>query len=80
MIMVLVIVATMIPAVAVSAETDGGYTYTVKNGEATITDFNDSYEGDLVIPDTLGGYPVVALVTMHSAVVTHLQALQYPKE
>ena len=63
MIMVFVIIATMIPAVAVSAEeyTEGYYTYEVVDGEATITGFDDSYEGELVIPDTLGGCHVVGI-------------------
>ncbi|MDD7292821.1 MAG: leucine-rich repeat domain-containing protein, partial [Clostridiaceae bacterium] len=35
------------------------YTYTVENGEATIMYCNTSIiSGDVVIPDTLGGYPV----------------------
>ncbi|MBO4954170.1 MAG: leucine-rich repeat domain-containing protein [Clostridia bacterium] len=41
-----------------SAETDGIYTYSISNGEATITECSDSVSGELVIPDTLGGYPV----------------------
>ena len=46
------------------AETEGNFTYTVSNGEATITDYPESYSGDLVdliIPGTLGGYPVTAI-------------------
>ena len=38
--------------------TESGYTYTVENGEATITGCDDSITGDVVLPDTLGGYPV----------------------
>lgn len=44
----------------VIAETAGDYTYTVTDGQATITDFSQT-GGDLVIPATLGGYPVVAI-------------------
>ena len=36
------------------------YTYTVENGEATITGYNGD-GGDITIPDTLGGYPVTAI-------------------
>ena len=49
----------------VSAETtnyiEGFYTYTVKNGEATITDCFTSISGDVTIPSTLGGYPVTSI-------------------
>ena len=44
-----------------SAENSGYYTYTVKNGKATITDCDMSISGDVVIPDTLGGHPVVKI-------------------
>lgn len=38
---------------------DGYYTYTVdENGNATITDVDESISGDITIPSTLGGYPV----------------------
>ncbi len=40
---------------------EGNYTYTVENGEATITVLTKGYGTDLVIPSELGGYPVVAL-------------------
>ena len=35
--------------------------YTVTNGEATIIAQGRSLSGDIVFPETLGGYPVVAL-------------------
>ena len=41
--------------------TEGYYTYTVENGGATITDCNNNISGDVVIPDTLGGYPVTSI-------------------
>ncbi len=44
-----------------SAETDGYYTYTIENDEATITDVDTSISGDITIPDTLGGYPVTSI-------------------
>ncbi|MBN1861308.1 MAG: leucine-rich repeat protein [Candidatus Thermoplasmatota archaeon] len=44
----------------VSADQEGDYTYTVNNGEATITDFTGS-GGALTIPSTLGGYPTIAI-------------------
>ncbi len=44
--------------VTVGAETDGNFTYTVSNGEATITSVSTSISGDITIPSTLGGFPV----------------------
>ena len=44
-----------------SAETSGYYTYSVNNGEATITDVNTSISGDIEIPLTLAGYPVTSI-------------------
>lgn len=41
--------------------TSGYYTYTISEGEATITDCDTSISGDIVIPDTLGGYPVTII-------------------
>ena len=47
-------VATFIP-------TEGMYAYRINNNEATIVDVNDTISGDVIIPSTLGGYPVVAI-------------------
>lgn len=44
-----------------NAETDGYYTYTVSDGKATITDCDESISGEVVIPSTLGGYPVTSI-------------------
>ncbi len=42
--------------------TEGDYTYTVENKEATIIAVNkENMIGDISIPETLGGYPVVAI-------------------
>ena len=43
------------------SSTEGYYTYTVENGEATITGCDESISGDVVIPSELGGYPVVKI-------------------
>lgn len=60
---IMVIVMSMIVlfslnAIIVSADTSGDYTYTVSEGKATITKFRSSVSGKVVIPSTLGGYPV----------------------
>ena len=44
-----------------SAASEGYYYYTVSDGKATITDCNGSISGDIVIPSTLGGYPVTSI-------------------
>ncbi len=49
----------LLPTTA-NAATENGFTYTVSNGEATITDYNGSAT-DLTIPSTLGGYPVTTI-------------------
>ena len=43
-----------------SPRTEGDYTYTVLAGEATITAYTGT-EKDVVVPATLGGYPVTAV-------------------
>lgn len=48
-------------ASAVSAEVEGDFTYMVLNGQATITAASTDIAGDVVIPETLGGYPVTAI-------------------
>ena len=62
--LVAVMLLTCIPlgALGVSAEeyVQGVYTYTVVEGEATITAYHGA-GGNVVIPDTLGGYPVVQI-------------------
>lgn len=47
-------------SISVNALTEGNYTYSVANNEAIITRYLGS-ESHLVIPDTLGGYPVVKI-------------------
>ena len=64
-VMTAVMVLTAVPfgglTFSAIAENEGYYTYTVENGEATITDCDESISGDVVIPDTLGGYPVTSI-------------------
>lgn len=42
------------------AQTGGDFSYSVSNGEAVITAYTGS-ASDLILPDTLGGYPVTAI-------------------
>ncbi len=49
---------TGVPATLAAEE--GDYTYTVSDGKATIDKYNGN-GGDIIIPDTLGGYPVITI-------------------
>ena len=47
--------------ISASAVKEGYLTYSVSNGKATITKCDTSASGELVLPDTLGGYPVTSI-------------------
>ena len=49
-----------IPPVQTNAAEEGDYTYEIVDGTATITGYTGS-GGDIVIPSTLGGYPVTSI-------------------
>ena len=55
----LVLVLTLVPTGA-RAATSGSWTYTVSDGEATITGFTGA-GSSVMIPSTLGGYPVTEI-------------------
>ncbi len=62
-VLALVVACLLVLPTRAEAATEGKYTYEVTNGQATITGF-DYYYGDdknVVIPATLGGYPVTAI-------------------
>ena len=40
---------------------DPAYKYKIENGEVTITDCNLDIAGDIIIPDTIDGYPVTVI-------------------
>ncbi len=48
-------------AVVANALSYGNYTYTVLDGAVTITDCSESASGNIVIPDQINGYNVVAI-------------------
>ena len=59
---VVTVLVCMLALVTVSsAETEEAFNYSVSNGEATITKFNGGVTGEVVIPSTLGGYPVTSI-------------------
>lgn len=61
-----IMLVAVLPIMNVSAKTSGIYYYSVSNGKAKITscelyEANEKDLEDLVIPSTLGGYPVTAI-------------------
>ena len=48
-------------SITASAAKSGYYMYEVSNGEATITYCDQSIRGDVIIPSSLGGYPVTSI-------------------
>ena len=81
-VMTVVMVLTAVPlgglTFSASAEDEGYYTYTVENGEATITDCDEGISGDVVIPDTLGGYPVTSIGQWAFSYCTGLTYIEIP--
>ena len=62
--LVVVLIITAMPLIAfnltASAKTEGAYTYSISYGSVTITDVAN-ISGEVVIPSTLGGYPVTKI-------------------
>ena len=55
------IAMTGVTAFAAESFTENGFIYAVIDETATITGYEDTLTGDVVIPETLGGYPVTAV-------------------
>ncbi len=55
---IIISVFAAVPVSAAGTLKSGYYTYSVTNGEATITDVDESISGDITIPPSLDGYPV----------------------
>lgn len=47
-------------AVSAAAQAEDGFSYSISDGEATITAYTGS-AAELILPDTLGGYPVTVI-------------------
>ena len=54
------------------------FTYTVSGGKATITGVDTSISGDIIIPDTLGGYPVTSIGSRAFAYCSSLTSVTIP--
>ncbi len=59
-VIVLCLVLMLVPTTAF-AETSDNFEYTVAEGKATITKFNDNTAAAVTIPSEIGGYPVTAI-------------------
>ena len=59
--MAICVVLLPIQAQAASDYVEDNYVYTVTDGNATIIRTIEPLKGDVVLPATLGGYPVTAL-------------------
>lgn len=55
------LIAVIVVPMTANAETEDVYSYTIENGEATVTEVDTSVTGNVIIPDELGGYPVTAI-------------------
>ncbi|MBQ7101020.1 MAG: leucine-rich repeat domain-containing protein [Clostridia bacterium] len=55
------IILAAVPFSASAASTEGYFTYEVSGGQAIITDADENISGYVIIPETLGGYPVTAI-------------------
>ena len=60
------------------AATYEGLTYTISNGEATITDCLTSISGTYTIPSSINGYPVTAIGEKAFSYCTQAQSIVIP--
>ena len=76
------LVVSIIPmglfTIAATAESSGYYKYTITNNEATITKVNTSISGDIVVPETLGGYRVTAIGSYAFEKCENLKSITVP--
>ena len=59
LLLALLMLTTALPTVMAETSEDG-FTYEIENGEVTVTGYRGASD-ELVIPDTLGGYPVTVI-------------------
>ena len=57
---------------------EGKLFYSILDGEVTITDYDDSNIMDLIIPETIEGYPVVAIGNHAFEGAVNLRTVQLP--
>ena len=61
LILFIIALVSCICMVTASAENEGPYVYEISDGEVTIMKCDPSVEGDIIIPQTLGGIPVTGI-------------------
>lgn len=61
LLLAILIAAVFLAAPAANAASVSDLTYSVNNGEVTITSASYQASGSLVIPETIEGYPVTAI-------------------
>ena len=76
--MVLLVGCLFLLPVESKAATYGSLTYSISNGKVTITDCGSTASGELVIPDTIGGYPVTSIGNYAFWVCTGLTSITIP--
>ena len=70
LILSVIMLMSVMPMSLSLAATEDGFVYEVEDEKATIIGYNGS-ETDIVIPETLGGYPVVAIGVMKDLAFGH---------
>lgn len=63
---------------AAETATESYYTYTVNRGNASIISVDNTISGEVVIPSTLGGYPVVSLELNAFSFCTQITSIVIP--
>ncbi len=75
---IMILSVVIIAPITASAETSEIFKYSVKDGKATITGYTSEPTGDLVIPDTLDGYPVTSVGNYAFECCTGLTGINIP--
>ncbi len=69
----------LIPTSAESVYKENYYTYTISDNTATIVDFDEETVGTVVIPNTLGGYPVTKIGDEAFNFSEHISSVDIPE-
>lgn len=75
---IILLLSCFLPVYASAAKTDGDLTYVIRGEEVTITGCNREVFGDLIIPDTIEGYPVTTIGAKAFATCKNLTGITIP--
>lgn len=78
MLVIIMVFSIIQSGISISATQSGDYTYVVYESEATITGYSGNDE-TVVIPDTLGGYPVTAIGSSAFYRLSNLKNITIPE-